>query len=86
MTEVRRTKSPIRTDGALSESCINFRWQVLPDPHGWGMSIFANGTLTESSARSARMGLFLIDGMSGTVPPQLHGSPPPFRGDKHFRF
>lgn len=22
------------------------------------------------------MGLFLIDGMSGTVPPQLHGSPP----------
>lgn len=37
-------------------------------------------------ARSARMGLFLIDGMSGTVPPQLHGSPPPFRGDKHFQF
>ena len=76
MTEVRRTKSPIRTDGALSESCINFRWQVLPDPHGWGMSIFANGTLTESSARSARMGFFLIDGMSGTVPAQLRGSPP----------
>lgn len=46
MTEVRRTKSPIRTDGALSN----------------------------------------IDGMSGTVPPQLNGSPPPFRGDKHFRF
>ena len=36
MTEVRRTKSPIRTDGALScvgQSAISLD---VPDPHGWG--------------------------------------------------
>lgn len=36
MTEVRRTKSPIRTDGALSNCPVNTVPVYGPDPHGWG--------------------------------------------------
>lgn len=36
MTEVRRTKSPIRTDGALSKTVSRRILSVKPDPHGWG--------------------------------------------------
>lgn len=36
MTEVRRTKSPIRTDGALSKHQELTQTKEWPDPHGWG--------------------------------------------------
>ena len=36
MTEVRRMKSPIRTDGALSILSEFFVHFPKPDPHGWG--------------------------------------------------
>lgn len=36
MTEVRRTKSPIRTDGALSAVFKAKLCKLAPDPHGWG--------------------------------------------------
>lgn len=36
MTEVRRTKSPIRTDGALSMLIGILTAIAVPDPHGWG--------------------------------------------------
>lgn len=36
MTEVRRTKSPIRTDGALSIPVSGDKAAFKPDPHGWG--------------------------------------------------
>ena len=69
MTEVRRTKSPIRTDGALSFLCKHCNILYQPDPHGWGSFYPVRIFRAFSQARSARMGLFLIDGMSGTAAP-----------------
>lgn len=40
-----------------------------PDPHGWGSFYPVRIFRAFSQARSARMGLFLIDGMSGTAAP-----------------
>lgn len=36
MTEVRRTKSPIRTDGASIQHAGISQYSEEPDPHGWG--------------------------------------------------